>query len=172
MLKIDVHTHILPRYMPKWSTKFGYGNFIHLEEGSRPGYARMMQGDTFFREIASNCWDEEERIREYAQSGVQTQVVCTIPVMFSYNAKPKDALELGMFLNDHIADLVAKFSKKYIGLCTVPMQDTELAIHELERAKSIGLVGVQIGSNINGINLSDPQFSLSSRLAKDLVWPS
>lgn len=158
MLKIDVHTHILPRYMPKWSTKFGYGNFIHLEEGSRPGYARMMQGDTFFREIASNCWDEEERIREYAQSGVQTQVVCTIPVMFSYNAKPKDALELGMFLNDHIADLVAKFSKKYIGLCTVPMQDTELAIHELERAKSIGLVGVQIGSNINGINLSDPQF--------------
>ena len=55
MLKIDVHTHILPRYMPKWSEKFGYGNFIHLEEGSRPGFARMMQGDTFFREIASNC---------------------------------------------------------------------------------------------------------------------
>ncbi|MAO46143.1 MAG: 2-amino-3-carboxymuconate-6-semialdehyde decarboxylase [Crocinitomicaceae bacterium] len=156
-MKIDVHSHILPRYMPKWSTKFGYGNFIHLEEGSRPGYARMMQGDTFFREIASNCWDEKDRIGEYAQFGVQTQVVCTIPVMFSYNAKPQDALELGTFLNDHIADLVAKFSKKYIGLCTVPMQDTELAIQELERAKSIGHVGVQIGSNINGINLSDPQ---------------
>lgn len=158
MLKIDVHTHILPRYMPKWSAKFGYGNFIHLEDGSRPGYARMMQGDTFFREIASNCWDEEERIGEYAESGVQVQVVCTIPVMFSYNAQPKDALELGMFLNDHIADLVTRFPKKYIGLCTVPMQDTELAIKELERAKSIGLVGVQIGSNINGLNLNDPQF--------------
>lgn len=158
MLKIDVHTHILPRYMPKWSAKFGYGNFIHLEDGSRPGFARMMQGDTFFREIASNCWDEEERIGEYAESGVQVQVVCTIPVMFSYNARPNDALELGMFLNDHIADLVTRFPKKYIGLCTVPMQDTELAIKELERAKSIGLVGVQIGSNINGLNLNDPQF--------------
>tara|TARA_B100000683_G_scaffold276279_1_gene329682 strand:+ start:984 stop:1994 length:1011 start_codon:yes stop_codon:yes gene_type:complete len=158
MLKIDVHTHILPRYMPKWSEKFGYGNFIHLEEGSRPGFARMMQGDTFFREIASNCWDEEERIGEYAESGVQVQVVCTIPVMFSYNAKPNDTLELGRFLNDHIADLVAKYPKKYIGLCTVPMQDTELAIQELERATSIGLVGVQIGSNINGMNLNDPQF--------------
>ncbi|MBM55988.1 MAG: 2-amino-3-carboxymuconate-6-semialdehyde decarboxylase [Euryarchaeota archaeon] len=157
-MKIDVHTHILPRYMPKWSEKFGYGNFIHLEEGSRPGFARMMQGDTFFREIASNCWDEEERIGEYAESGVQVQVVCTIPVMFSYNAKPNDTLELGRFLNDHIADLVAKYPKKYIGLCTVPMQDTELAIQELERATSIGLVGVQIGSNINGMNLNDPQF--------------
>ena len=158
MLKIDVHTHILPRYMPKWSEKFGYGNFIHLEDGSRPGYARMMQGDTFFREIASNCWDEEERIGEYAESGVDVQVVCTIPVMFSYNAKSQDTLDLGRFLNDHIADLVKRFPKKYIGLCTVPMQDTELAIQELERAKSIGLVGVQIGSNINGMNLSDPQF--------------
>ena len=158
MLKIDVHTHILPRYMPKWSEKFGYGNFIHLEEGSRPGFARMMQGDTFFREIASNCWDEEERIGEYADSGVQIQVICTIPVMFSYNAKPHDALELGMFLNDHIADLVNRFPKKYLGLCTVPMQDPQLAIQELERAKSIGHVGVQIGSNINGMNLSDPLF--------------
>ena len=94
MLKIDVHTHILPRYMPKWSEKFGYGNFIHLEDGSRPGYARMMQGDTFFREIDSNCWDEDERVEEYSESGVDVQVVCTIPVMFSYNAKPQDTLEL------------------------------------------------------------------------------
>lgn len=158
MLKIDVHTHILPRYMPKWSEKFGYGNFIHLEEGSRPGFARMMQGDTFFREIASNCWDEEERIGEYADSGVQVQVVCTIPVMFSYNAKPEDALVLGQFLNDHIADLVSRFPKKYVGLCTVPLQDVDLAIKELERAKSIGHKGVQIGSNVNGLNLNEPRF--------------
>jgi aminocarboxymuconate-semialdehyde decarboxylase len=45
MLKIDTHTHILPRHMPRWTEKFGYGNFIHLEDGSRPGFARMMQGD-------------------------------------------------------------------------------------------------------------------------------
>jgi aminocarboxymuconate-semialdehyde decarboxylase len=158
MLKIDVHTHILPRYMPKWSEKFGYGNFIHLEDGSRPGYARMMQGDTFFREIASNCWDEQQRVDEYGASGVQVQVVCTIPVMFSYGAKAKDALELGRFLNDHIAELATRFPKKYVGLCTVPMQDVDLAIKELERAKAIGISGVQIGSNINGLNLNEPQF--------------
>ena len=64
MLKIDSHTHILPRVMPKWSEKFGYGGFIHLEV-SRPGYANMMRDDQFFREIASNCWDAEERIEEY-----------------------------------------------------------------------------------------------------------
>ena len=158
MFKIDVHTHIIPRHMPKWTEKFGYGKFIHLEDSKKEGFARMMQGDKFFREIESNCWDEQIRMDEYDESGVSVQVVCTIPVMFSYQAKPKDALELGRFLNNHISDLVKRFPKKFIGLCTVPMQDVDLAIMELERAKSIGHVGVQIGSNINSLNLDDPRF--------------
>ncbi len=38
------------------------------------------------------------------------------------------------------------------------MQDTDLAIKELERCKQIGLAGVQIGTNVNQLNLSEPQF--------------
>jgi len=144
--------------MPKWTDKFGYGKFIHLEDSNREGFARMMQGDKFFREIESNCWDEKIRMDEYDDSGVSVQVVCTIPVMFSYDAQPNDTLELSRFLNDHIAGLITRFPKKYIGLCTVPMQDVDLAIVELERAKSIGLVGVQIGSNINSLNLDNSRF--------------
>lgn len=158
MLKIDTHTHILPRHMPRWTEKFGYGNFIHLEDGSRPGFARMMQGDKFFREIASNCWDEQERMAEYATHKTQVQVVCTIPVMFSYDARAEDALTLGQFLNDHLAQLVAEHPQHYVALATVPMQDPDLAIRELERARDTGHKGVQIGSNINGLNLSEPRF--------------
>lgn len=158
MLKIDTHTHILPRHMPRWTEKFGYGNFIHLEDGSRPGFARMMQGDKFFREIASNCWDEQERMAEYATHKTQVQVVCTIPVMFSYDARAEDALTLGQYLNDHLAQLVAEHPQHYVALATVPMQDPDLAIRELERARDTGHKGVQIGSNINGLNLSEPRF--------------
>ncbi|MGB1076063.1 MAG: amidohydrolase family protein [Flavobacteriales bacterium] len=158
MLKIDTHTHILPRKMPRWTEKFGYGQFIHLEPSNRPGYARMMQGDKFFREIASNCWDARERIEEYATHGTQVQVVCTIPVMFSYDANPADALVLGQFLNDHLTDLAKEHPKHYVALATVPMQDPDLAIRELERVHSHGHRGVQIGSNINGLNLSEPRF--------------
>ena len=157
MLKIDSHTHILPRVMPKWSEKFGYGGFIHLEV-SRPGFANMMRDDQFFREIASNCWDAEERIEEYGRAGVQVQVVSTIPVMFSYWAKPEHAADLSRFLNDHISELVQSHPKHYVGLATVPMQDPELAIQLLEEAASQGLSGVQIGSNINGLNLGDSRF--------------
>jgi aminocarboxymuconate-semialdehyde decarboxylase len=157
MLKIDMHTHIIPRELPDWTTKFGYGDFIYLKH-REDRKADMMQGGKFFRTIEENCWDEQIRVDEYAQFETQVQVVCTIPVLFSYWAKPKDCLELSEFLNDHIADLVHRYPKNYIGLGTIPMQDAELAIQELERIKKIGLVGIQIGSNINDKNLSEPEF--------------
>ncbi len=152
-----MHTHIIPEHLPRFADRFGYGDFIHLEH-HRPGSARMMKGDTFFREIQSNCWDANERIVEYAAFRTQVQVVCTIPVLFSYWAKPQDGLEISRFLNDHIAELVAEHPKHYVGLGTVPMQDANLAIQELARCREIGLVGVQIGSNINDLNLSEPAF--------------
>jgi aminocarboxymuconate-semialdehyde decarboxylase len=67
-------------------------------------------------------------------------------------------LALSQFLNDHLGKLIEKYPKQYIGLGTVPMQDAELAIKELERFKSIGLVGLQIGSNINDENLNEERF--------------
>jgi len=157
MLKIDMHSHIIPKVMPNWTKKFGYGKFIHLEH-NEDGTADMMQGGQFFRRIKDNCWDELIRIPEYEKFNTQVQVVCTIPVMFSYWAEPKDCLELSRFLNDHIAELVQKFPKNYIGLGTIPMQDEQLAIQELERIKSIGIVGIQIGSNINDENLNEEKF--------------
>jgi len=157
MLKIDMHTHIIPKHLPNWTEKFGYGKFIFLEHNDN-GTADMMQGGKFFRRIEENCWDEDARITDYQNFETQTQVVCTIPVMFSYWAKTEDCVELSRYLNDHIADLVHRYPKNYIGLATIPMQDQYAAIRELERAKEIGMVGIQIGSNINDKNLSEDEF--------------
>jgi len=133
--------------MPDWSKKFGYGGFISLDH-HKPCCARMMIGDKFFREIEDNCWNAETRIKECDQHGVHVQVLSTIPVMFSYWAKPQDALDLSKFLNNHIAEIVNRYHKKYIGLGTIPMQDPDLAIQELERCMKMGLRGVQIGSHV------------------------
>ena len=167
MLKIDMHTHIIPEKLPRFADKFGYGDFIYLEHHA-PGRARMMKGNEFFREIASNCWAPAERIEEYARYRTQVQVVCTIPVMFSYWAKPQDGLELARFLNDDIAQTVADHPRHYIGLGTLPMQDTGLAMQELQRCQEIGLAGIQIGSNINDKNLSEPEFFPVFQACQDL----
>ena len=143
--------------MPNWSEKFGYGDFIYLQHHKK-GFAKMMRGNQFFRDIKENCWNAELRMKEYEQFHTQVQVVCTIPVMFSYWSKPVDCLEISKYLNDHIAKLVAKYPRNYVGLGTLPMQDAELAMEELGRCKKIGLHGIQIGSNINDENLNEERF--------------
>ncbi|MFN2430594.1 MAG: amidohydrolase family protein, partial [Cryomorphaceae bacterium] len=156
MLTIDIHTHILPENIPNFRQRFGYGGFIHLDH-HKPCCARMMMDNKFFREIEDNCWDAETRMKESGLHHVDVQVLSTVPVMFSYWAKPEDCLEVSKFLNDHIAGIVDRYPKRFIGLGTLPLQDPELSIKELERCKAIGLAGVEIGSHVNDWNLNAPE---------------
>jgi aminocarboxymuconate-semialdehyde decarboxylase len=101
-------------------------------------------------------------------------VLSTVPVMFSYWAKPRDTVVVSRFLNDHIAGLCKKNPTRFVGLGTLPMQAPELAVTELERCMTeLGLCGVQIGSHINDMALSDPRlfpiFEACERLGVTLM---
>lgn len=158
MKSLDIHTHIMPEHIPNWFQKFGYGEFIHLEH-HKPCCARMIKGDKVFREIEQNCWDATVRLKEMDETEVTTQVLSTIPVLFNYWAKPEHGYETSRFFNDHIAQSVTEKPGRFIGIGTVPLQDVDLAIKEMERCvKELKMPGLEIGSNINGKNLSDPSF--------------
>ncbi len=166
--KIDTHTHILPKKWPDLREKYGYGGFIHLDH-HKHGCARMMRDGQFFREIQANCWDPGVRLDECNATGVDVQVLSTIPTLFSYWAKPEDTLDLSQLLNDHIATVVAENPTRFTGLGTVPMQAPALAIKELERCvKELSFSGVQIGSHILDWNLSDENLFPFFQAAEEL----
>jgi aminocarboxymuconate-semialdehyde decarboxylase len=147
MLKIDTHAHYLPRDWPDLAAKYGDNRFPVIHHGE-DGRHRIYKDGKFFREIWPKTWDPHERIADYARFGVQVQVISTVPVMFSYWAKPHHALELHASLNDHMAETCRTHRKHYAGIGTVPLQSPSLAIRELERCMDkLDLQGVQIGSH-------------------------
>jgi aminocarboxymuconate-semialdehyde decarboxylase len=138
----------------------------------------MMIGDRVFREITDNVWNPERRVEEMDRVGVSTQALSTVPVMFSYWAKPRDTLELCRILNDHIAEVVRANSKRFVGLGTIPLQDVDLAAQELERCvRELGLRGVEIGTHVDPNdhchgpdcrNLDHPSLDVVWKTAQDL----
>lgn len=154
--RIDLHTHILPERWPDLRERYGYGGFVQLEHHA-PCRARMMIDGAAFREITDNCWDPARRLEECDRDGVGVQVLSTVPVMFSYWARPEHALDLSRLLNDHIAGVVQAHPGRFIGLGTLPMQSPELAVRELERCvRELRFPGVQIGTHVNDWNLDEP----------------
>jgi aminocarboxymuconate-semialdehyde decarboxylase len=158
----------MPENIPNWFQKFGYGDFIRLEH-HKPCCAKMIKGDKVFREIEENCWDPKARMKEMDMTEVTTQVLSTIPVLFNYWAKPEHGNETSRFFNDHIAQCVADNPDRFMGLGTVPMQDMYFAIKEMERCVTeLKMPGLEIGSNINNKNLSDPFFDPFWKAAEEL----
>lgn len=178
-MTIDLHTHILPQRWPDWTQRSGYPGWIELEH-TGPGCARMCRtieggGRQFFRDVHENLWDPARRAAEMATAGVTTQVLSTVPVMFSHWAKPQHAHDLHRLLNDHLAEIVRGGSAArtglpaFLGLGVLPLQDPDLACRELDRCvRDLGLSGIQIGTHVNGVNLDDPSLRPVLRRAADL----
>lgn len=154
MLKIDIHSHLLPGSWPDFNGSRNLGFPVLEEDGEK---RRIMINGEFFRAVTSTSWDLDQRVRQYADAGVQVQVVCTVPVLFSYHLPLDPAETFIRFLNDHIAEEQAARPDRIIALGTLPLQDADASIREVERcAGELGLAGFQIGSNVNGRNLDDP----------------
>ncbi|MFJ5792033.1 amidohydrolase family protein [Lysinibacillus sp. NPDC093197] len=170
-MRVDFHTHIIPEDIPNFVEKFGGERWPTLEKTCTCG-ANIMVAGQVFREVTDQVWSPEKRIQDMDAEGVDIQVLSPIPVTFSYWAEAHAAEEMARIQNDFIANTVKQYPKRFIGIGTVPLQDVEVAIREMDRCiHELGLKGIEIGTNVNGKNLDDPAFTAFFEMAEKWEVP-
>jgi aminocarboxymuconate-semialdehyde decarboxylase len=165
---VDVHTHFYPDAYreelernpePYALGRDALGRTILTLHGTRIV--------TMTREMTS----PEDRIREMDRCGIDRQIISiTIPNV--YIGPQTRRRDLARRANDALADLVQRHPRRFAGLASLPLPDTGAAITEMERAVGeLGMVGVIVGSNVEGRYLDDPAFFALYERAQELEVP-
>lgn len=119
------------------------------------------------KERAPKLSDIATRLADMDRMGIDVQAVSPSPSQYYYYADPAFGLELARDINDRMAEIAAGHPDRFVGMGTVPLQDPKLAVRELERCvKKLGLRGIEIGTNVNGVDLADPRLKLERFFAK------
>ena len=159
---IDVHTHVVPSGLP-----FGHDErFPVLVDDGDTG--RVIVRGSVFRTVRRPAWEAESRVGELDARDVGFQVLSPMPELFGYWAEPAIGASFCAALNDAVAAMVAVAPFRFGGFGAAPLQDVDLAIEALAQVKQLGLLGVQIGSNVAGVSAGSPRFLPFFQAAADL----
>jgi aminocarboxymuconate-semialdehyde decarboxylase len=162
---VDIHCHYLNPEVAKKTESLGAANYdtsiIFANDLTRQTNVKQMA------DRASKLTGVDERIRDMDKMGIDIQAVCPAPFQYFYFTEPDLGASIARDVNEGIAKIVADHPDRFVGLGSVPLQNAELAVQELEYAvKKLGLRGVEINTNVNGMDLTDPRLKLDKFFAK------
>jgi len=154
---IDVHTHIVPASFPAYTGQLKDVPWPSMAAAAEPCHQHVMVSGSIYRTVTHQCWDCAVRTADMSTVHVDLQVLSVMPELLSYWLSPEDGGALCRYLNEVIARMVHDEPQRFVGLAVVPLQSMDSAIRELEFAvQTLGLKGVEIGTNINGKPIGHP----------------
>lgn len=165
MQKIDVHTHIVPDVLPADASKSEAWPSVEIR--GRDDAALMVRGKVF-RAIDSRSWDVDRRLKDMQDDGIDIQVLSPMPELLSHWLPTEEADHLCGIVNTKIASMISAKPDRFRGIGMVPMQDPELAAKRLHDVRSHGLLGIEIGTHINGTPLGDERLHPVYAAAEEL----
>lgn len=157
MTTYDIHAHaIVPDALVEMAAAHpDHGPSLFQEEGttylSYPGRARLGP-------LPRGIFDPQTRLAEMDSQRVDVQVIAVAPPNYFYHVPAEVGVAFASIQNDHLMALSDSAPERFHMFGTLPLQDVGASLAELDRIESFPrLRGVQIGTNVNGVNLDAPE---------------
>ncbi len=154
---IDIHCHVLvPESEQLVADEFDPAKdpFIHYLGPSSRAYNREHYSD-----IVPQMTDVSIRLKDMDRMGIDLQAVSLAPGQYYYFTSPDLGAEVARMQNDHIAEVVAAAPDRFVGLGTLPMQNPQAAVAELDRIMTdLDFRGVSINPSAEGIDYDDARY--------------
>jgi aminocarboxymuconate-semialdehyde decarboxylase len=154
---VDIHCHVMtpegeelvrPFFSPEKDP------FMLYQTPATAAYNRRHLDD-----IVPKLTTPEIRLRDMDRMGIDVQAISVMPPQYYYWTDPELGARLARIQNDHLASIVAAHPDRFAGLGTVPLQDVDATLAELDRiASDHGFTGIEICTSVNGDDLDDPRF--------------
>jgi aminocarboxymuconate-semialdehyde decarboxylase len=155
---IDVHTHVVPETFPRYAGRHLQAPWPTMA-AAQACHRHVVVSGKIYRTVSHQCWDCQVRLADMDRRAVNRQVLSPMPELLSYWMAPEDGLAMCRHLNEVIAGMVAQAPARLVGLGAVPLQDVALAVGTLDDLlHRLGLSGVEIGGNIDGVPIGDARF--------------
>src|SRR5438105_2285579 len=164
-LRIDIHCHyanpdaaakVADRNPQQYDPNWKFANDLTHETNVKQ-----------MRERAPKLTSIEVRLKDMDKMGIDIQAVAPAPHQTYYWTEPGEGAGLARMVNERIAEICGKWPERFVGMGTVPLQDSSLAVSELTHCvKTLGLRGVEINPSVNGMDLTDARLSLDKFFAK------
>jgi aminocarboxymuconate-semialdehyde decarboxylase len=164
-LRIDIHCHYLNQAVAAKVAHLDPAQYDPLVE-----FANALTREVNVKQMRDRgpkLSTIEIRLKDMDRMGIDIQAVSPAPNQTYYWSDPDLGAELARMVNDRLAEIVATWPDRFVALGTVPLQNVELAVAELERCvKKLGLRGVEINPSVNGMDLTDPRLNLEAFFAR------
>src|SRR5699024_7128542 len=166
-MNIDMHNHYVP-----------YSYIKELKEGASNLEARLVtqdnndfvqQNNGAFYPAYRRFYDIEAKVEEMYQKKIDMSILSVAPPLFSYWTSEEISLYIAQMVNDELFTIVRKYPDYFLAMATVPLNNVEQAILELERSvNKLGIKAVEIGTTVNGELISSPKFHPFFKKAEEL----
>lgn len=156
MKRVDLHNHVIPETIVEaWREQPD----LYQTKVEGEGHKRVFVRGKVRFDLEPEFYDADAKVESMDRKKIDIAYISPGPQTFFYGLKGEQAAKTARIVNEGVARMVQARPDRLRGMATLPMQEPELAIAELERVvKEYGFKAVEIATAIGQEELADTKF--------------